>query len=179
MSVVPLLPVADRKCDLYFKIHPFRGKHVLPTTDLAPPWVCFQPCTRGIDEPDLLQFVDLGFLGLSQNLDSSLTIRTEAICQVCKVEKENNHVLSEHHKKKLALYKQFSALHDIDYVQCEAKFRQIGKVNVPQAEASLTSINNMITAVYKSGEWEKGIDLVQKYCIPKVKEKLIVILIIL
>lgn len=168
LPVVPLLPVADRKRHLFFKIHQFRGKYFLPNVDLAPPWVCFQNCTREIDQPDLLQFVDLGF---SQDLHSSLTIRTEAMCQVCKVAKENNHILTEHHKKNLALYKQFSALHDIDYVQCEAKFRKIlGKVIMPQAEVLLTSINNMITAVYKSGEWEKGIDLVQTYCIPKVKD---------
>ena len=173
LTVVPLLSVARRKRDLYFKIHPFRGKYLLARVNLRPPWAYFPSHERGVEQPaDLLDFVDLGF---PQDLRSSTIVITGSTlgCQVCKLEKEENHVLSAVHKRNLALYKQFLALHDSDYIRYEAKFRKASKRIKPQAEALLTSMNNMITAVYKRGDWKKGIELIQVYCIPKVKDMIV------
>ena len=170
LEVLPLLSAAKRKRDLYFKVHPFRGTYSLTKVNIKPPWLCLQTHNRrGTQQPaEFLDFVDLGF---SQDLQSSAAVaKSESICHVCTVEKEENHVQSDTHKRNLALYKQFLALHDHDYVQCEAKFRKANKHTTPRVEALLSSISNMITAVYKGGDWMKGIELIQAYCIPKVKD---------
>ena len=161
LEVLPLLSMAKRKGDLYFKIHPFRGKYSL-TVNAKPPWLCLPKHNRrGAHQS--ADFVDLGF---SQDLHPFVSvIGSESICHVCKVEKEENHVHSDIHKRNLALYKQFSALHDHDYVHCEANFRKASEHTTPKAEALLASMNNMITAVYKRGDWMKGIELIQAYCI--------------
>ena len=170
LDVLPLLSVAKRKCDLYFKVYPFRGKYSLTKVTSKPPWLCLpERHTKSELAQQCVDFIDLGF---SQDLQSSsATItRSESICHVCKVEKEEGHVHSDIHKRNLELFKQFSALHDHDYVCCEAKFREASKQITPKAEALLANINGMITDVYKRGDWKKGIELVQSYCIPKVRD---------
>ena len=170
LEVMPLLSVATQKSDLYFKVHPFRGKYPPAKVNTKPPWLRLHDYNRRrVQQPaELLDFLDLGF---SQDLQPSVAVtRSESICHVCKVEKEESHVQSDIHKRNVALYKQFSALHDHNYVRCEAKFKKVSKCTTPKTEALLASMNNMITAVYKRGDWMKGIELIQGYCIPKVRD---------
>ena len=101
-----------------------------------------------------------------------------SLCPICQVEfrNKNVHMKSGNHTKKLAIYWQFSMLHDTKYTHCASKLSQfMPRLNKEAKEIIKLILDNndkMIQSIYEEGQWESGIDLLLTYSIPNIENTL-------
>lgn len=167
LVVSPLLPKSERTKALSFvlqhsKVHPLRI-----VVHTCPPWTNLPKKNRELD-PDLIEFLDLGFKQAQLRVKRS---ERENICHVCKFNCRDkaDHEMTDSHIKQLRLYRQFMALQDTSYTRCVSTLEATKGGEIAKEEL-VKSNKEMIDAIYKHGEWEKGIDLLHTNCIPRVKQ---------
>ena len=183
LVVSPLLPEVEIMKRLYFQVHYHEGRNMQSTRkpisdDHEPPWMKV-PANCDLSDPDITEFLDLGFPNLQSQSEAGSTYKSSSVCQICKVRIEEDHNKSDRHARNLALYKQFLFVHDIEYTRCVSEFQLASKstkpdkqikIDNPESHSKLLKCNKLILSIYTNGEWEKGINLIRTHCIPAVRE---------
>ena len=156
-----LVPESERKEKLYFQFHfqdeKYSSKEIVSDTYHLP-WM------KVPESPD------------SETLE--LPTGAGSLCHICNVEFHNKdeHMKSDDHVKKLAIYRQFSMLHDTKYIHCASKLSQfMPRLSKEAKEVIQHILNNndkMIQSIHSECQWESGIDLLLTYCIPNVENTL-------
>lgn len=172
LVVSPLIPERERIKELYFVLdYQYFTKYSLGSVEsdsTRPPWMNISENGAKLADPGVIEFVDLGFLTpKKQSNDES-----NGICSVCKVRRAEGHSNGDIHLKNLGLYKQFSALHDTDYSRCASKLKKVSKSTKAEKEVDkfLERNEKVIIAIYRQGDWTKGINLLTTSFIPTVKD---------
>lgn len=172
LVVSPLIAERERMKELYFVLdYQHFTRYSLGSVEsdsTRPPWMNVSENGAKLADPGVIEFVDLGFLTpKKQSNDES-----NGICSVCKVKRAEGHSNGDIHLKNLGLYKQFSALHDTDYSRCASKLKKVSKSTKAEKEVDkfLERNEKVIIAIYRQGDWTKGINLLTTSFIPTVKD---------